>query len=222
MFLTARQLEALHRAAGANGSVVVPYRARLSPLAQDWLRAKKVILGYAEIDAPAAQSPAHPGGAGIVTQKPKAEAPSGPSVGSVLWWCDGPCGAVKAALVAQAKESDLRPLEQPADSRSLVPVIKQLAGEIKAGSVAAGVLVVQDAALATVFANRCPSLRAIVATSLNAVEQGVRLAAANVLVIEHPNKTLSQVRNLLSRFVRGRRELSEDVRRHLQDLAACE
>ena len=44
---------------------------------------------------------------------------------------------------------------------------------------------------------------------------------ANVLIIEHPYQTLPQVRNLLAQFVRMRRELSDDVRRQLQELASC-
>jgi hypothetical protein len=80
---------------------------------------------------------------------------------------------------------------------------------------------VENAALATIYANRCPSLRAILGSCMEAVEQGVQAAAANVLIIEYPYKTLQQMRNLLSRFTRGKRELSEDVRRQLAELASC-
>lgn len=223
MIITARQLEDLHKSNGSNGHVVLPYRARLSPLAQDWVKKRKVVLGYSDADAaPAATTAASsqnghsslPGPA-----VPQSEAPVGP--GTVLYWCDGPCGPSKAALVAQAKESRLRAIEQPADVKKIVPVVKTLATEIKAGRASAGVLVVQNAALAMVFANRCPSLRAVVGTCLEAVEQGIQQAAANVLVIEHPHKTLPQVKSLLGRFVRGGRELSEEVRRQLEDLASC-
>ena len=48
MIVTARQLEDLHRQNGGNGQVVLPYRARLTPLAQDWVRAKRVALGYSD------------------------------------------------------------------------------------------------------------------------------------------------------------------------------
>ena len=75
--------------------------------------------------------------------------------------------------------------------------------------------------MAVVYANRCPSLRAILGTCLDAVEQGVQQLAANVLVIEHPYKTLQQVKNMLSRFVRAKRGLSDDVKRQLQELATC-
>ena len=47
------------------------------------------------------------------------------------------------------------------------------------------------------------------------------LVAANVLVIEHPYKTLSQVKNLVSRFVRSRSELSDELKRNLAELASC-
>ena len=43
MIFTARQLEDLHK---SNGHVVLPYGARLTPLAVDWARGKKIAVGY--------------------------------------------------------------------------------------------------------------------------------------------------------------------------------
>ncbi|MGB7156531.1 MAG: hypothetical protein WBD40_00610, partial [Tepidisphaeraceae bacterium] len=43
MIFTARQLEDLHR---TNGHVTVPVGTRMTPLAQDWLRAKKIAVKY--------------------------------------------------------------------------------------------------------------------------------------------------------------------------------
>jgi len=216
MIITARQLEDLHRQNGGNGHVTLPYRARLTPLASDWVRAKKVVLGYSD-QAPASSSE---NGAPIVNSQTPA-APANVDAGRFAWWCDGPCGPAKAAVTAQAKESPLSALDKPADQKQLVPVIKHVAAEVKAQRLAGAVLLVQNAALANVYANRCPALRAVTGTCLEAVEQGVQLAAANVLIVEYPYKTLPQVKNLLSRFVRGKRELNEDVRRQLQELASC-
>ena len=57
---------------------------------------------------------------------------------------------------------------------------------------------------------------------MESVEQGIKLIAANVLVIEYPYKTLPQVKNLLGRFARaGRRELADDVKKQLQELSSC-
>lgn len=228
MFLTARQLEDLHRANGSNGHLVLPYRARLTPLAADWVRARKIALGYSDDGArpengkttvhelPTPLAVSQPGAATSSTG-----AATAPSTGAILWWCDGPCGPAKAALVTQSKESPLRSIELPTEPRQTVPVIRALAGDIKAGRAVAGVLLVQSAAAAMVYANRCPSLRAIVGTCLEAVEQGIQQVAANVLVIEHPHRTLHQVKSMLARFARAGRDLPEDVRRQLEELGSC-
>jgi hypothetical protein len=229
MIVTARQLEDLHRSNGSNGHVTLPYRARLTPLAQDWVRARKIALGYAETDAP------HNGALQNAVPAPQTEppladsrgdappsAPGASAPGSILYWCDGPCGPSKAALVGMEKEAPLKAMLLPPERKWIVAVAKELASEIKAGRASAGVVVVQNAAAAVIYLNRCPTLRAVVGTCLEAVEQGLQQVAANVLVIEHPHKTLPQVKNMLGRFVRaGRRELPEEVRRHLQELATC-
>ena len=144
-----------------------------------------------------------------------------PQAGSFLWWCDGPCGPAKAAIVAEEKQSTLRPLDKPQDAKQVVGAIKALAAEVKSARAAGGILLVQTAALATVYANRCPSLRAILGTCLEAVEQGVQQIAANVLIIEYPYKTLQQMRNMLARFLRAPRTLNEEVKRQFQELATC-
>lgn len=210
MIFTARQLEDLHK---SNGHVVLPYGARLTPLAVDWARAKKIAVGYGpdELVKPSS-SPAAAGN----PAKPQATS------GAFLWWCDGPCGAAKAAVGALAKESRASPIDLPADVKQLVPVIKKLSAAVKQGNAIGGLLLVQSAAAATVFANRCGSLRAIAGTTLESLEAGIAQVAANVLVVEYSNRSFSQIKNLLSRFVRAKRELSEDVKRQLEELTSCE
>jgi ribose 5-phosphate isomerase RpiB len=217
MIVTERQLEDLHKQNGANGHVTLPYRARLTPLASDWVRKRKIVLGYSDGDA----------STGAVREKEFSgraqhdRSAAGTPTGAVLWWCDGPCGPAKAALVAYEKESSLRALDVPQDANRIATVAKTLALEVKSGRASAGVLMVKTGAAAVVFANRCPSLRAVLGTCLDAVEQGVQQVAANVLVIEYPHQTLQQMKNMLGRFTRARRELGVDVRRQLQELASC-
>jgi len=219
MIVTARQLEDLHKRNGSNGHVTLPYRARLSPLAADWVRQKKVVLGYSdgEVGAPSA---APPPPAGVPASAGMSSTVQG-ATGATLWWCDGPCGPAKAALVAYEKESSLRSLDLPQDARKVASVVRAIAGEVKVGRASGAVLMVQTGAAAVVFANRCPSLRAILGTCLESVEQGLQQVAANVLVIEYPHRTLQQMKNMLGRFVKARRELPEDVRRQLQELSSC-
>jgi ribose 5-phosphate isomerase RpiB len=231
MIVTARQLEDLHRQNGGNGHVVLPYRARLTPLAQDWVKSKRVALGYSDVGKP--------GNAGVgiasaiapaAATEPKKDAcctkcahDAGPCCSSTayLWWCDGPCGPAKAALTIHEKESGLKALDAQSGAAQIVPVIKRLAAEVKSGHAAGGILMVQSGASAIVYANRCPSLRAILGTCMEAVEQGIQQVAANVLVIEYPHKTLQQMKNMLGRFVKAKRELNEDVKRQLQELSSC-
>ncbi|HET6249029.1 MAG TPA: hypothetical protein VFE47_15130 [Tepidisphaeraceae bacterium] len=221
MIITARQLEDLHKSHGGNGRVTLPYHARLTPLAADYVRAKKLALGYSDVASPTPAtannaSPIQPLAASRTT-----DAASRTTNSAFLWWCDGPCGPAKAAVVQEEKQSNLRPLDKPQDAKQIVAAIKALAAEIKSGRATGGVLLVQNAAVAVVYANRCPSLRAIPGTCLEAVEQGVQQIAANVLVVEYPYKTLQQVRNMLGRFLKAQRTLGEDANRQLQELASC-
>jgi len=218
MIFTARQLEDLHK---TNGHVTVPVGARVTPLAQDWLRQKKITLKYGSNSAPqkpAASAVVSKSAPGASQPKPAAEAAG---FSNLLWWCDGPCGQAKAAIMQQSRESSLQPLDLPASNDNLVPAIKRVAGEVKAGRASGGVLLVQMGAAAIVYANRCPSLRAILGTCRQSVEQGVQQLAANVLVIEYPYHSLPQVRNILLPFVRRQRELSDEVKRQLQELSSC-
>lgn len=215
MIFTARQLEEMFK---TQGRVVLPYRARLSPLARDWVRHRGVTIGYGEgllKVTPDCTSCCDSG------PKPRANGSQGAAAVTnephFLWWCDGPCGATKAALLGMAKEVTLAELE----ARSTVDAVQRLADEVGGGRSGGGILAVASAAEAMVYANRCPSLRAILGTSLQSVDAGVQSVAANVLVIEHPGKTLQQVRNMLSRFVRGKRELSEELKQRLAELATC-
>jgi len=212
MIYTARQLEDLWKANGSNGQVVLPYRARLSPMASDWIKSKRLTIGYSDDSAAAIETPSK----GKETSPVPVLAPD-----SFLWWCDGPCGTAKAALSAQARESNLAQIDIPSEPTKLVAVLRKIAAEIKSNNAPGALLMMNSAASALVFANRCPSLRAIVGTCLETVEQGLNQVAANVLIIEYPHKTLQQIRNLIARFVKAKRELSEETKKSLQELTTC-
>ena len=211
MIYTARQLEDLWKANGSNGQIALPYRARLSPMASDWIKSKRITIGYSDDDVAKIESPSK--------EKTTPAPPASP--GAFLWWCDGPCGTAKAALSAQARESNLAPIDILSEPTRLVSVIRKIAAEVKSNNAPGALLMTQSAASALVFANRCPSLRAIVGTCLETVEQGLNQVAANVLIIEYPHKTLQQIRNLIARFVKARRDLSEEARKSLQELSTC-
>lgn len=233
MIITARQLQDLHARGQTDGQIVLPYGSRLTPLALDWIRSKRLTLGYGppemiQTAAPSFPSPGNPGegkGEGRVSHSSSRPSPPPspgvPGEGVILWWCDGPCGPAKAALAAQSRETSLSPIELPSEPTQLVPAIKHLASQVKSARAGGGVLLVKSAAEAIVFTNRCPSLRAIVGTCLESVDQAMTTIAPNVLILEYPYKSLPQIRNLLSRFARGSRIPSEEIQRRLGELASC-
>src|SRR4030095_665396 len=143
------QLEDLHRGNGSNGHVTLPYRARLTPLAQDWVKSKRLALGYSDAEAPAPQTTSAGAAASAAQQ---------PASGSIVWWCDGPGGPAKAALAAHERESPLRLLDMPHESRATAAVIKAIATKIKSERVEGAVLMVQTGAAALVFAKRAQYL----------------------------------------------------------------
>ena len=226
MIFTARQLEDLHK---TNGHVSLPVGARLTPMANDWVRSRKIAVVYdgQKVAGSGAASATPSGGArtsgpAAAAHVPQSLAASAPApAGQILWWCDGPCGAAKAALASLAREANVQPMPVTAEPKYLVGAVKQLAKEIKADRAAAGILLVQSGAAAAVYANRCPSLRAILGTCRDAVQQGLDQVGANVLIVETPHQTLQQVKNVIGLFVRMRRTPSEDVKRQLAELASC-
>jgi hypothetical protein len=209
MIFTARQLEELHR---SNGHVVLPYGARLTPLAVDWARGKRIQVGYGPDELVKESKPAVAAADGA---KPQAAV----GVGGFLWWCDGPCGGAKAAVGAIGKESSVLPIDVPAESNQLFAVIRRIAASVKDGKAMGAMLLVNGAGAAVVLANRAPALRAVVGTSLESLEAAIAAVAANVLVVEYPRKSFSEIRNLLSRFVRAKRELSNEFSRQLKELS---
>jgi hypothetical protein len=201
VIVTARQLQDMQGRGQEGEQIVLPYGTRLSPLALDWARSKRVKIGY---------------GPAEISQK---QSPSGS--GNFLWWCDGQCGAAKAALASVARDSNLAAIEQPNTAAHLVAAIKNLASQLKAKQASGGILLVKSAAEAIVYANKCSSIRAIVGTCPESIDQGISTIAANAVVIEYPYKNFSQIRNLVSRFARGSRNLSAETQQRLEELASC-
>jgi hypothetical protein len=212
MIFTARQLEDLHK---SNGHVVLPYGARLTPLAVDWARSKKIQVGYGpdELVKSPGNGAARPAGEGN-TAKPQAD-------GTFLWWCDGPCGAAKAAVGALAKESSLAAIDLPADPKQLVSAIKRISAAVKEGKSTGGVLILNSGGAATVLANRVPALRAVLGTTFESLESAIAAVAPNLLIVEYPRKSFSELRNLISRFLRAKRALPDGLTRQLNELASC-
>lgn len=200
MIFTQRQLEHLLK---THGRIVLPFRARLSPQAQDWVRHSKVQIDYSDDQPRAADSCAC-----VKRARP------------YLWWSDGPDGVAKAAITMSAREVQLQPMAILEDASRAVAAIRHLNRQVKDNQAAGGVLLVKNAGMALIFANKASHLRATIAGARSAVEEAMKAVAANVLVIERERWSLSQLRNTLIHFCRTERQMDAVVKSELEELAA--
>ncbi len=195
--VTANQLQAAMDAASDHVAMLA-HDARLSPLANDLARQFPDRVRRAE--APAAKS-----------------ASAAPT--AWMWWIDGSCPVVDQAV--SAKSDRLVSAAASHRSSALVQVVRDLAAAIKARRVAGGILFVHSAAKAMCYANRCASLRAVVGTCGEAVEQGVTEIGANVLVIEYPHHGQRSVNAMLDRILQQPPKVPANIERELSDLHRC-
>ncbi len=215
MIYTQRQLEDLLK---AHGRIILPYRARLTPLAKDWIRQRRIAVGYGDGLAESSSAGA--------TVQPAAATIDQRSAGDMhaadfYWWCDSPCGATKAALVAQARDANMSAIDLPADPKNSAAAIARIARAVKSGGCIGGIIVVERAARTTILAGRCRALLPIVGTSRQTVEEGVNELGANLLIIEHPKLMMHQARNLMIPFVRPRVALADSARQTFAELESC-
>ncbi len=201
MILTQRQLEQIFK---QNGQIVIPYRARLTPSAQDWIRHNKIKIGYDEVKLDLQQKPAPPGWAHLNKQ--------------YLWWSDGPDGVSKAAIGMSAREVMLKPMPILEDGSRAISAVRTLSHAIAGSAASGGVIVAKNPAIACLIANKCTNLRAVIATSLAGVEEAVHTIAANVLIVEREKWPLSPLKNLLVRFCKLDRKMDRVLEDELKTL----
>lgn len=171
--------------------------ARLTPLAVDYIREKKLTLHRLTSEAAAAGS--------VNT--------------TWHWWIAGHCSAVQQ--LTGAMRSRLSPLSPTGQTAGLAKAILNLARLVRSGRSNGAVLFVHSAAQAACFANRCPSLRAVVGTCGEAVQQGIDQLAANVLIVEYPHQGPRAMRAMVEQFIHTARPSLPTIDRHLQELAQC-
>lgn len=135
------------------------------------------------------------------------------------WWIQGQCPVV--AAVTSERTARLRKMSAGNNQDNLVRVVRELALAIKSGTVAGGLLFVPSAARAMCLANRCQSIRAVVGTCGEAVEQGVRELGANVLVIEYPHHGPRAAAAMVERMMSQLPVVPASVQRDLADLHRC-
>lgn len=170
--------------------------ARLTPLAKDYLKEKKIRVGSALPNTDSGTNPGT-GSANNVGRR---------STG-YIYWMEGQDQAVRQMLTGYRDQ--LRPVASSATGSELASVVQTIARQIEKGQAEGAVLFVRSGALAGCFANRKSSLKAIVGTSLHTVEVGVHQLQANVLIIEYPQAGTGLMGQMLTQFLSGARDGSD-------------
>lgn len=194
--ITANQLE---QAVKDKGYALVAQDARLTPLANDYARQHSDKIKRANPVAGTAASN-----------------PNRHHANRWFWWIEGSCPTV--AKVTSQRQSALVPMANTRSPQAMISVVRDLASAVRSGQVLGGVIFVPTAAKAVCYANRCPSLRAIVGTSVLAVEQGVTEIGANVLIIEYTQHAKVSVDAMLDCFLAQEPTISTLVQRTLAEL----
>jgi hypothetical protein len=135
------------------------------------------------------------------------------------WWIQGQCPIV--TQVTSERAARLRTMASRHGSDQLGQVVRDLAAAVKSNAAAGGLLFVPSAARVMCMANRCASLRAVVGTCGEAVEQGVRELGANVLVIEYPHHGPRSIAAMVDRIMTQKPAVPAAVQRDLADLHRC-
>ncbi len=191
--VTAKQLEHL-----AGGVVYLAPEARLSPLAVDYVKARKLRVER------------------INTSNPGKTTPTPANSESWVWWCDGHEPQVER--LADQLRPQLKPLSYQRSSGAMGSVLKQLARRVRGGEAAGGVLFVDTAGRAACLANRSPVLRAVVGTSDHAVDEALAIGA-NVLILEHPQHGWRAMRQMVEKFIGSPRANCPEVERQIRELS---
>ena len=199
--ITANQLQQAMETS-PEGVAVIAVDARLTPLANDLARQDPQKVRRVSPGTTAAASGS------------SASQPLG-----WLWWIAGHCPTVDQ--ITQQRANMLRPGSAARQPNALGQVVREIAAAIKAGQITGAVLFVDNAARTMCFANRCASIRAVVGTCGEAVEQGISELGANVLVIEYPHVGPRAMAAMVDRMLQQQPKPPAQVQRELADLHRC-
>ena len=184
------------------GAIRLAKGAILTPLAQDYIKDKNLNV---MTDEQAVMGKVHYG--------------PGPTNTPTFWWIEGRCPSV-AKVIEALRPNTLASREQ-GSPESLRNVVKELAGLVKSKKVTGGLLFVNSAARASVYANRCHSLRAVVGTSDKAVSDGIEHLGANTLIIEYPLLGFKSMMALIKPFIESMHQAPAAVQKELNELMTC-
>lgn len=171
--------------------------ARLTPLAADFVREhpEKVRRGT------------H-----VEPRDPKSEIAGVPW----LWWADGHCPAVQSIVATHRPQ--VRPSAAPRSESGLLQVVRDLKTGLHNQTLSGGLLFVSSAVRASLFANRCAEIRAVVANCEEVVNEAIGSLSANALIIEYPYVDERKMSAMVSAMLAKPPKASPHLARELAEL----
>jgi len=179
--VTATWLEDLHR---SGGEIRVAADALITPAAKDWIKDKAVPIQYLQ-----------------ETSNGRANGPFG------LVLNEQQTVQRSIAMNLESKFGNGQRFLIDQDWPSVVTGLRQLCGAIQRETFSHGIVLAEDGTLPVCLANKQKGIRAAAAGSLSAVTEAIRTVGINVLVIEMPNQTYHQIRQIVGRFLKSSGQL---------------
>lgn len=107
------------------------------------------------------------------------------------------------------------------NEKKAAQMLKRAATAIKNGEAEVLVCFVKSGAVVNCMANRCPSLRAVVGTCEETVQQAIAELGVNVLIVEAPHHDGPGMRAVVDHFLRGQRTLPNAIAEQIKELGQC-
>ena len=181
-FVTADDLS-MQLAKQSDHIIILEHTARLTPLAQDYVKEKQVVIQRDNIGN---KSPANHI---QVAGKPFA------------WWTESFCPVVQKLRNSYSKR--VHSIGAAKKIGEIDEVLKQIDQQIARDEVAGGILFVEDAAKATLFANKCANIRAIFSRCSKSFATAKRELGINLLIVEYRYTPANEIELLVHEMMSG-------------------
>ena len=186
--VTAKMLDDLRR---EGREVVVPDGALITPAARDWFRDNAYPVTFSDGPADASGRAAKLGVAGNLAQ---------PGLRSLRTEIERIAGRLEV-------------FDAGSEGTTQLAALRRLCGAVQRGELNRGLALTEDGAIPTCVANKFRGIRACVGSNVSGVDQAVRELGINVLVIEYPDRTFHEMRQMIRKLVAGDGQTVEAVGR---------
>ena len=182
-------------ASSPDGVVVLAMGARLTPLAQDIVRANPTRIRRENVSEQ-----------GATLKHLNHGLPW-------AWWTCCQCDVIQQVVSERA--GMLLPLAVPRQSSAIAEAVMDADAMIRSGRVAGAVLFVRQAARPMCLANRRRALRAVLGHCDEAVQHAIHAIGANTLILEYPYVSYEQIATRMDLVMRSKTQAPTEMKRYL-------